>query len=66
MLNDGGVVNNIYLDIVKAFDSVSPYRLIVKMQSYGIASSAVELIKSFIMTRRQNVVITGSESKWFL
>ena len=36
ILDQGGAVDTIYLDIAKAFDSVPHERLLLKLQCYGV------------------------------
>ena len=64
ILDTGGEVDVIYLDYAKAFDSVPHQRLILKLQSYGVSDNVLMWIKSFLQTRRQRVVVAGSESDW--
>ena len=45
---NGEVVDAIYLDFTKAFDSVPHRRLIGKLESYGITSSTLRWIEAFL------------------
>ena len=59
----GGVVDTIYFDFVKAFDSVVPHeRLLGKLKSYGINGKVLEWIKAFLSNRRQIVSVNGMKS----
>ena len=58
----GGIIDVIYIDFAKAFDSVPHHRLITKLQSYGIGGQILKWIKSFLSTRRQRVVLGGAMS----
>jgi hypothetical protein len=51
-------------DFSKAFDSVPHRRLLAKIESYGIKGTTLAWIKSFLFSRRQRVVINGSQSPW--
>lgn len=64
IIDEGGNIDNIYLDFAKAFDSVPHLRLIVKLQSYGIGGKVLDWINNFLTDRRQRVLVQGSESKW--
>ena len=51
----GNGVLGIYLDIKKAFDSVNYQILFKKLQKYGIRGLPLQLLKSFLSNRRQQV-----------
>ena len=36
VLDEGGVLNAVYMDFMKAFDKVQHTRLLVKMKAYGL------------------------------
>ena len=59
---NGNVVDAIYLDFSKAFDTVPHRRLIGKLESYGIQGEILNWIKSFLQDRTQQVVVNGSTS----
>ena len=44
----GGVVNTIYFNFAKAFDSVPKGRLLGKLKSYGINGKFLDWIKAFL------------------
>ena len=56
------VVDSIYLDFAKAFDSVPHQRLVNKVKSYGITGNLLEWIESFLSNRFQTVKVNGSTS----
>ena len=60
---DGGVVDAIYLDFAKAFDTVQHYRLLGKLDSYGIRGSILNRINAFLIERSQVVKVNNPESK---
>ena len=61
----GGVVDSIYFDFSKAFDTVPHQRLSVKMKSYGIKGKLLSWIEAFLSGREQRVRVNGelSDSK---
>ena len=56
-------VDVVYLDISKAFDSVSHSKLLHKLQKYGIRGKFFNCIKSFLEGRAQRVKVNNSFSK---
>ena len=59
---EGGVVDTIYLDFAKAFDTVAHRRLLGKLHSYGIGGKLHNWIREFITGRTQTVRVNGSSS----
>ena len=59
---NGGVVDSIYLDFAKAFDSVHHKRLMMKTESYGIQGDIRKWIEAFLSGRTQIVKVNGAES----
>ena len=54
----------LFLDLAKAFDSVSHSRLLLKLEALGITDDILKWLKSFLTARRQRVVINGEFSSW--
>ena len=63
-LDDGGQIDVIYTNFVKAFDKVPHRRLISKLKSYGINSGIIKWIEAFLLARKQTVRINSSLSEW--
>ena len=65
-VEEGNLVDVVYLDFAKAFDSVPhPHqRLLCKLKSHGISARLLDWIASFLVGRQQRVVIQGSKSAW--
>ena len=63
MVANGNVVDSIYLDFQKAFDTVPHSRLIGKLEAYGIVGPILVWIKDYLHERTQHVVINGTKSK---
>ena len=59
---DGSVVDAIYLDFSKAFDTVPHRRLMSKLESYGITGKVQGWILSFLSGRSQTVKVNNDES----
>ena len=64
LLDAGISIDVVYTDFQKAFDTVPHQRLMMKLNSYGIHSKVLTWIRSFLIGRKQRVVITGYESVW--
>ena len=62
-IDDNQLVDAIYLDFRKAFDSVPHKRLVEKLKSYGIQSPLICWISSFLSDRYQLVKIGNSFSR---
>ena len=52
-----------FLDIKKAFDRVDHHILINKLEHYGIRGTANDLLKSYLLQRKQFIVIDEQSSK---
>ena len=64
ILDQGGVIDVIYCDFMKAFDKVPHNCLLHKIQSYGICGKLHRWIQSFLLNQQQWVRIQGSYSSW--
>ena len=60
---DGDVIDVIYFDFAKAFDTVPHRRLLRKVESYGINGSILKWINGFLRNRRQTVKVNGVASE---
>src|SRR6218665_1095520 len=63
-IDEGKVVDVIYLDFAKAFDKVPHKRLAKKLQACGITGQALTWIQSWLSGRRQKVGIGDKHSSW--
>ena len=59
---NGDVVDVVYLDFQKAFDTVPHARLIRKLQAYGIDGKLLEWITEYLKNRSQMVTVNGETS----
>jgi hypothetical protein len=64
ILDEGGSLDCIYLDFMKAFDKVPHQRLLYKLQRYGISPEIASWIQSFLLNRKQRVRVMNSYSEW--
>ena len=62
MVAKGKVVDSVYLDFQKAFDTAPHQRLIKKLKAYGISGSVYEWIDEYLSGRSQVVVVNGEKS----
>ena len=63
-LEDSYAVDVIYFDLAKAFDSVPHTRLLTKLEAYGLTEKLLGWLRSYLVGRRQKVVINGYSSTW--
>ena len=63
-LEDSCAVDVIYFDLAKAFDSVPHTRLFTKLEAYGLTEKLLGWLRSYLVGRRQKVVINGHSSTW--
>ena len=59
----GNVVDTIYLDFEKAFDTVPHLRLLGKLKAYGIYGNLQQWIYEYLTGRSQVVLVNGVESE---
>ena len=63
-LDNHSSIDAIFFDFQKAFDTVPHQRLLRKLKGYGISGKVYKWIESFLMGRKQRVVLNGEESSW--
>jgi len=61
-LSAGNQVDAILLDFEKAFDKIPSSRLLYKLEYYGVRGPLNQWIKSFLINRKQQVVLEGTKS----
>ena len=64
LLDQNFLVDIIYVDFQKAFDTITHQRLLSKVCAYGIRGKVYEWIRNFLLNRRQRVVLNNSKSAW--
>jgi hypothetical protein len=62
LLDNGEYVCGIFVDLEKAFDTVSHDILCEKIKSYGLRGNINQLLKSYLSDRKQYVSINGYDS----
>ena len=62
MLESGCPVDIFYFDFCKAFDSVPHYRLLTKLENYGITGDILEIVRDFLSDRSLRTSVRGNYS----
>ena len=62
ILDEGGTIDAIYMDFMKAFDKVPHRRLVRKMERYGLSGKIIEWVRDFLNQRKQRVSVNGNSS----
>lgn len=57
MLSQEAPVDVLYMDFCKAFDTVPHFRLLAKLESYGITGKTLDIIRDFLANHTMRVVI---------
>ena len=63
-LDQGYEVRGVFLDISKAFDKVWHKGLLYKLEQNGIKRLLLNILKDFLKSRKQRVVLNGQHSSW--
>ena len=63
-LENGGCIDVVYCDFMKAFDKVPHRRLIGKLQSYGIKGKILDWFAAMQSHRNQRARVNNSFSSW--
>ena len=62
-ITEGGVIETIYLDFAKTFDTVPHRRLLGKPNAFGVQRKLFNWIKEFLCGRTQVVKVNGTQSE---
>ena len=65
IVDSGGMIDVIYCDFQKAFDTVPHKRLMEVLMHYGVEDPVLSWIKDFLSNRKQEVCVEGSKSEVF-
>ena len=63
-LDNGNTVGAVAIDLSKAFDCMPHGLLIAKMHAYGFNLGVCNLLKSYLVDRKQRVKIGETQSEW--
>ena len=63
-LDEGYDIDIVYMDYMKAFDSVPHRRLLSKLHSYKFSDQMCGWIQDFLYNRKQLVTVNGENSAW--
>ena len=55
IVDKNGFAGSVFMDLLKAFDSVNHNLLIAKLHAYGLSINALELIQCYLSKRQQRV-----------
>ena len=64
ILDKGGYVSAIFMDLSKAFDTLNHNLLIAKLGAYGFEKDSLSVMKSYLNDRQQRVRINNNFSSW--
>ena len=62
-LEAGKTPNSVYIDLAKAFDTLTFEVLLYKLKYYGVTDTAFDLLKSYLTNRKQYVVFDSCQSE---
>ena len=62
ILDEGGELDVMYTDFIKAFDTVPHRRLLKKLHSSGVHGKVLSLLGAFLIGRTQRVAVKGTYS----
>ena len=54
----------ITIDLFKAFNSINHNLIFAKLSAYGVTDDALQLVRSYLTDRKQQVKINGNLSDW--
>ena len=63
-LDGGGVVGAVFLDLMKAFDTVNHQILLAKLSNFDFSADVIKWMESYLTNRKQSVHIGNSYSSY--
>jgi len=64
VLDNGGFVGTVLMDLSKAYDCISHELLIAKLECYGLSRNSLKLLLDYLTDRKQRTKIGSSYSSW--
>ena len=65
-MDEKNTVCGAFIDLSKAFDSISHKILFKKLKCFGFKKTSTKLIRSYLKDRTQKLVFSGNEFGWVL
>ena len=62
-METGKISANVYIDLSKAFDTLTFDILLYRLKHYGVTDTALDLMNSYLINRKQNVVFDKCQSE---
>ena len=63
-LNKGGYVSAIFMNLSKAFETLSHDLLIAEWEAYGLERDSISFMKSYLKDTQQRVCVNNNFSSW--
>ena len=63
-MENGKTPTNVYIDLSKAFDTLTFDILLFKLKYYGVTDTALDLMKSYLINRKQYFVFNSCQSDY--
>ena len=64
-MESGKTPGNVYVDLSKAFDTLTFHILLYKLKYYGVTGTTLNLMSSYLKNRKQYVVYDTIRSEYF-
>ena len=61
-MNDGKLTGSIFIDLSKAFDTLSHVQILENLSSTGVKGVEYELFQNYLFNRKQTVIYDGVAS----